>query len=106
MIVLTPLAVAKVKSIIAERKEDAGLRITVLVGGCSGFQYQMTLVKESQADDQVIDMDGLKIYIDAQSFLYLDGTKVDYVDDPDGSGFSFDNPNANPSCDCGECFEA
>jgi iron-sulfur cluster assembly accessory protein len=106
MITLTPFAIAKVKEFLSERKEETGLRIAVIGGGCSGFQYQMTLDKEAQADDKVIDMEGLKIFIDARSLLYLNGTQVDYVEGSNGSGFKFDNPNAKTSCGCGESFEA
>jgi len=106
MITLTPDAIAKVKSILAERKEDSGLRIAVVGGGCSGFQYQMTLDKEPRADDEIIDMEGLRVFVDTKSLLYLNGTKVDYVDDLNGSGFKFDNPNAKASCGCGESFDA
>ena len=106
MIRLTPEAISKVKSILAERKEESGLRIAVVGGGCSGFQYQMTLDKEPKADDKLIDMDGLRVLVDARSLLYLNGTTVDYVDGQNGSGFKFDNPNAKASCGCGESFEA
>lgn len=107
MITLTPVAIAKVKSILAEQKEEMGLRIAVIGGGCSGFQYQMTLDKEPRSDDKVMDMEGLKVYVDTRSLLYLNGTHVDYVDDgQDRSGFKFDNPNAKSSCGCGETFEA
>jgi len=106
MITLTPEAIAKVKSILAERKEESGLRIAVIGGGCSGFQYQMTLDKEPKADDKVIDMEGLRVFVDTRSLLYLNGTKVDYVDGLNGSGFKFDNPNAKASCGCGESFDA
>jgi iron-sulfur cluster assembly protein len=106
MITLTTGAVAKIKSILAERKEDAGLRIAVTGGGCSGFQYQMTLDKDPRTDDRILDIDGLRVFVDARSLLYLNGTNVDYIDDLNGSGFKFDNPNAHASCECGETFEA
>jgi iron-sulfur cluster assembly protein len=106
MITLTPVAVAKVKAILAERKEEAGLRIAVVGGGCSGFQYQMTLDKEPKADDEVMSIDGLRVFVDTRSLLYLNGAKVDYVDGLNGSGFKFDNPNARASCGCGESFDA
>ena len=106
MITLTPDAIARVKVILSEQKEEAGLRIAVLGGGCSGFQYQMTLEKESKEDDKVIDMEGLKVFIDSRSQLYLSGTEVDYIDGENGSGFKFDNPNAKQTCGCGESFEA
>jgi iron-sulfur cluster assembly accessory protein len=106
MITMTPGAISKVKSILAERKEEAGLRIAVVGGGCSGFQYQMTLDKEARSDDKVMDMDGLKVFVDTRSLLYLSGTSVDYIDGANGSGFKFDNPNAKASCGCGDSFEA
>ena len=106
MVTLTPDAIAKVKAFLSEQKEEAGLRIAVLGGGCSGFQYQMTLEKEAKEDDKVIDMEGLKVFIDSRSMLYLNGTEVDYIDGENGSGFKFDNPNAKDACGCGESFEA
>jgi iron-sulfur cluster assembly accessory protein len=106
MITLTPVAISKVKEILSERKEEAGLRIAIIGGGCSGFQYQMTLEKESSEDDKVIEVDGLKVFIDSRSVLYLNGTEVDYVDEGNGSGFKFDNPNDKNTCGCGESFEA
>jgi len=106
MLTLTPTAIQKVKTILAERGEEAGLRIAVIGGGCSGFQYQMTLDKETNADDQVIEQDGLRVFIDARSLLYLNGTRVDYVESLTGSGFKFENPNAKGSCGCGESFYA
>jgi iron-sulfur cluster assembly protein len=66
----------------------------------------MTLEKESKEDDKVIDMEGLKVFIDPRSMLYLNGTEVDYIDGENGSGFKFDNPNAKDACGCGESFEA
>jgi iron-sulfur cluster assembly protein len=106
MITLTPDAIAKVKVFLSEQKEESGLRIAVLGGGCSGFQYQMTLEKEAKEDDKVIDMEGLKVFIDSRSMLYLNGTEVDYIEGENGSGFKFDNPNAKDACGCGESFEA
>jgi len=105
MITLTPDAIAKVKSILTEHKDETGLRIAVVGGGCSGFQYQMTLDKEPREDDKIMDMEGLKVFVDPQSLVYLNGTKVDYVDGLNGSGFKFDNPNAKASCGCGDSFE-
>ncbi len=104
MLTLTPAAIAKVKAILAERGEESGLRIAVIGGGCSGFQYQMTLDKEASPGDQVFEQDGLKVFIDTRSQLYLNGTSVDYVDGLSGSGFKFDNPNSKGSCGCGESF--
>jgi iron-sulfur cluster assembly protein len=106
MLTLTTTAVEKVKSILAERGEAGGLRIAVVGGGCSGFQYQMSLDKQAGDNDQVIEQDGLKVFVDSRSMLYLTGTKVDYVDGLTGSGFKFDNPNSRGNCGCGESFYA
>jgi len=106
MLTMTEAAVEKVKSILAERGEEGGLRISVVGGGCSGFQYQMSLDKAAGADDQVIEMSGLKVFVDTRSLLYLNGTRVDYVDGLTGSGFKFENPNSKGTCGCGESFYA
>jgi iron-sulfur cluster assembly protein len=106
MLSLTPAAITKVKSILTERGEEGGLRVLVGGDGCSGLQYQMTLEKEVSADDQVIEMEGLKVFIDSRSGLYLANAQIDYVEGPDGSGFRFDNPDAHNNCSCGESFYA
>jgi iron-sulfur cluster assembly accessory protein len=106
MLTLTPTAIQKVKSILEERGEVAGLRIAVVGGGCSGFQYQMTLDKEANVDDKIIEQDGLRVFVDSRSLLYLTGTRVDYVETLTGSGFKFENPNVKGSCGCGESFYA
>jgi len=106
MITLTPVAIDKVKSILADQEENKGLRITVVGAGCSGFQYQMTLDNKSAEDDEVFDMNGLKLFIDKQSLINLKGTSIDFIDSENGSGFKFENPNAQASCGCGETFEA
>ena len=107
MLTLTATAIDKVKEIMAERGEgEGGLRIAVIGGGCSGFQYQMSLDKEPNADDQIFEQEGLKVFIDGRSLPYLEGTKVDYVDGLNGSGFKFDNPNSRGTCGCGESFYA
>ena len=105
MIALTPVAIARVKSILAGQKENDALRVAVVGGDCSGYHYEMTLDKEPRKDDSVMDMDGLKVFVDAQSMRCLEGTKVDYVESPEASGFQFDNPNVRASCACGESFD-
>jgi iron-sulfur cluster assembly accessory protein len=106
MVTLSPTAIGKVKEIMAERGEEGGLRIAVIGGGCSGFQYQMSLDEAAGEDDQVVEQEGLKLFIDSRSLLFLDGTNVDYIDGDHGAGFKFDNPNSHNSCGCGESFEA
>jgi iron-sulfur cluster assembly protein len=106
MITLTPVAIDKVKSILAGQEENNGLRIKVASAGCSGFQYRMTLENESEENDEIFDMSGLKLFIDKQSLFYLNGTVIDYIESDNGSGFKFENPNRQSSCGCGETFEA
>jgi iron-sulfur cluster assembly protein len=106
MLTLTAVAIGKVKEIMAERGEQGGLRIAIIGGGCSGFQYQMSLDTEPDEDDKVIEMGDLKVFVDSRSVLYLEGTKVDYVEGLNGSGFKFDNPNSRGTCGCGESFNA
>lgn len=106
MLTLTPTAVEKVKAVLSQRGENGGLRIAVVGGGCSGFQYQMTIDKDSNEEDKIVEQDGIRMFIDPRSLLYLDGTIVDYVETLTGAGFKFDNPNARGSCGCGESFYA
>jgi len=102
MITITPIAVSKVKEIITDRDASLGLRIAAVAGGCSGFQYQMTLDKQQEDGDESFDFEGLTVLVDAQSMLFLDGTTIDYVEARDGAGFTFDNPNAQSDCSsCG-----
>jgi iron-sulfur cluster assembly accessory protein len=105
MITLTPTAVSKVKEIMAQQPETyQGLRVQVVGGGCSGFQYSMAFERQSNGDDNVLSVEGLKVFIDPQSLTYLDGTEIDYIETLQGSGFKFTNPNVKSSCGCGESF--
>jgi iron-sulfur cluster assembly protein len=105
MITLTENAVDKVKEFIAAQSEPySGIRISVVAGGCSGFEYKMNLEKESRSDDQILDTDGVKVFVDQQSMLYLDGTRIDFLESTRGAGFSFENPNSSGTCGCGESF--
>jgi iron-sulfur cluster assembly accessory protein len=105
-ILLTKKAEDKVKEILSEQPESyAGLRIQVVGGGCSGFQYRMGFDKNfNDQTDQVFEFDGLKVFIDRQSLLYMDGAEVDYVEGLHGAGFKFNNPNSTGSCGCGSSF--
>ena len=109
MINLTPGAVGKVKEIMAQQEPvPAGLRIGVVGGGCSGFSYSMTLEGESNGNDlgmdKVYQFDGLKVFVDQASLLYLDNTEIDYVETLEGSGFKFNNPQVKTTCGCGSSF--
>jgi len=107
MLTLTEKAVGKVKEVMAEQQEPyAGIRVAVVGGGCSGFQYAMNLEKDAQNDDKVIEIDGFKVFVDDASMNYLSGTEIDYVETVQGSGITFKNPNANSCCGWGESFHA
>lgn len=102
---LTPMAVAKVKEILTQQTpQPQGLRVSVVGGGCSGFSYQMNFENESNGIDKIFEFDGLKVFVDQASLMYLRGTKIDYVETLEGSGFKFDNPNVKTTCGCGSSF--
>jgi len=105
-ITLTKKAEEKVKEILQEQPEPyAGLRIQVVGGGCSGFQYRMGFDKNfSDQTDTVLEFEGLKVFIDKSSLLYMDGAEVDYIEGLHGAGFKFNNPNTTGSCGCGSSF--
>ncbi len=107
MIQLTETAVNKVKEILAAQQPmPAGLRIAVVGGGCSGFNYSMAFENDPGLLDKIYDFSGLKVYIDQASMLYLDGAQVDYVETLEGAGFKFNNPNVRNTCGCGSSFSA
>ena len=102
---LTPTAITKVKEIMGQQTPvPAGLRVGVVGGGCSGFSYSMSFENASGLMDKVFDMDGLKVYVDATSVMYLNGCIVDYVESLEGAGFKFENPNVKSTCGCGSSF--
>jgi iron-sulfur cluster assembly accessory protein len=102
---MTPTAVAKVKEIMAQQNPvPAGLRLGVVGGGCSGFSYSMSFESGAGMMDKTIDVDGLKVFVDATSMMYLQGCVVDYVETLEGAGFKFENPNVKSTCGCGSSF--
>lgn len=102
---LTPTAVSKVKEIMAQQNPlPAGLRIGVVGGGCSGFSYSMSFENAPGVMDKVHDFDGLKVFVDATSAMYLSGCVVDYVETLEAAGFKFENPNVKSTCGCGSSF--
>jgi iron-sulfur cluster assembly accessory protein len=104
---LTPQAIAKVKEIMATQDPlPAGLRIGVVGGGCSGFQYSMAFEMQSGMMDKVLNFEDLKVFVDATSLMYLKGCTVDYVETLEAAGFKFDNPNVRTTCGCGSSFSA
>lgn len=107
MITLTETAVSKVKEIISSQEpQPAGLRIAVVGGGCSGFSYSMAFENSPQMLDKTYNYEGLKVFVDQASLLYLEGAQVDYVESIEGSGFKFSNPNVKSTCGCGSSFSA
>jgi iron-sulfur cluster assembly accessory protein len=104
-VVLTDAALTQVKTVIqAQGFQGYFFSIRVVPSGCSGLGYDLNLVKESKAGDQVWEQDGVKIATDALSAQYLGGTQIDYVTSITGAGFKFENPNAKSSCGCGTSF--
>ena len=102
---LTPTAVTKVKEIMGQQNPvPAGLRIGVVGGGCSGFSYSMSFENAPGVMDKVYTFDGLKVYVDATSAMYLNGCVVDFVETLEASGFKFENPNVKSTCGCGSSF--
>jgi iron-sulfur cluster assembly protein len=105
---LTPTAAAEVRKYMEEQgaAEDAGLRVGVLPGGCSGFQYGLNIEDEAAEDDMVLESSGVRLFVDPFSLQYLGGVEIDYVSTFQGSGFTFNNPNASGGCGCGSSFTA
>jgi iron-sulfur cluster assembly accessory protein len=102
---LTSVAVEKVKEILAQQEpQPLGLRLAVIGGGCSGFSYQMNFENDTNPIDKTFDFDGLKVFVDQASLMYLKGTTIDYVESLAGSGFKFENPNVKSTCGCGSSF--
>jgi iron-sulfur cluster assembly protein len=86
--------------------ESAGLRVRVVPGGCSGFQYSLNIEEESRPNDHVFTSGGVRLFVDMFSAQYLNGVEIDYVTNVMGSGFTFKNPNATGGCGCGSSFTA
>ena len=105
---LTDVAAEKVRDFIEnfEATENAGLRVSVLPGGCSGFQYGLNIEETFEPDDEIFELQGIKIFIDPFSSQYLDGIEIDYTSSMMEQGFVFNNPNATGGCGCGSSFTA
>jgi len=102
---LTPKAVEMVKAAIEqENLQGHGIRIGVVGGGCSGFQYSMDFENAAKEGDFVVEQGGLKVFVDPMSSMYLQGVTIDYVTGLQGAGFKFNNPNARNTCGCGSSF--
>ena len=106
---LTDRAAQEVNKFIAQEEvpeETAGLRVSVLPGGCSGFQYSLNIEERALEDDLVIEINDVRVFVDGFSAQYLMGMEIDYVSTMQASGFTFKNPNATGGCGCGESFSA
>jgi iron-sulfur cluster assembly accessory protein len=102
---LTTRAVTKVKEIMGQQSPlPLGLRVSVVGGGCSGFSYQMNFENQTNGIDKTYEFEGLKVFVDQASLMYLGGTKIDYVETLEGAGFKFENPNVKTTCGCGSSF--
>lgn len=105
MIHLTDSAINAVRNAISGAPEPVqGLRLKVETGGCAGNKYMMGLVKTPEEDDEIVEREGVKVFVESSSLALLDGVTIDFVVAIEGAGFTFDNPNAEHSCSCGKSF--
>lgn len=106
MVTLTENASTKLKGLIAEEGDQGdGLRVKVVPGGCSGFEYQLTFDQPGESDE-VFEQHGVRIIVDRYSAPYLVGAEFDYEESFQGAGFVINNPNSTSSCGCGKSFQA
>jgi len=103
-ITLTERAAQRVKDFIANRGSGEGLRLGVKTTGCSGMAYVLEFAEAADEGDQIFESQGVKIFVDAKSLLYIDGTELDFAKEGLNEGFKFNNPNEKDTCGCGESF--
>ena len=106
---LSENAAVEIKKFLASEEdlpETAGLRVRVVPGGCSGFQYSLNIEEESRSGDFIVEKEGVRLFVDMFSAQYLNGVQIDYTSNMMGSGFTFENPNATGGCGCGTSFSA
>ncbi len=106
---VTPNAAEEIKKFFDgedDLPETAGLRVRVVPGGCSGFQYSLNIEEESKQGDFILEKQGITLFVDMFSAQYLNGITIDHTTNMMGSGFTFDNPNATGGCGCGTSFSA
>ncbi|HEU6450602.1 MAG TPA: iron-sulfur cluster insertion protein ErpA [Gemmatimonadaceae bacterium] len=108
-VTVTPTAAVEVKRFMEQEgvsEAQGGLRVSVQPGGCSGFRYGLLIEEQKADDDLVVAQEGFNVFVDPFSAQYLDGVTIDYVSSMQGSGFTFNNPNATGGCGCGSSFTA
>ena len=103
-VTMSAAAAKRIGAILNTEPDKQALRVSVSGGGCSGFQYGFELATEATDDDLVLERDGVKIYIDSVSLMYMEGSEIDFVDDLIGQSFQVNNPNAVAACGCGTSF--
>lgn len=105
MVTVSDKAAAKIRELLdREGSSERGLRMAVMGGGCSGFQYKLEFADAPGAMDQIIESNGVRVFVDPKSSLYLSGVTLNYDDGLMGAGFQVTNPNARSTCGCGESF--
>jgi iron-sulfur cluster assembly protein len=103
-ITLTDNAAKRVKDFLANRGKGVGLRLGVKTTGCSGMAYVLEFADEAQEGDEIFESQGVKIFVDTKSLVYINGTELDFTKEGLNEGFKFHNPNEKASCGCGESF--
>ena len=103
-VTITERAARKIGEILRAEPSGAKLRLSVMGGGCSGFQYRFDVDREQAQDDVAIARDGVTVLIDQMSLQYMAGSEIDFVDDLIGASFKVNNPQAKASCGCGTSF--
>jgi iron-sulfur cluster assembly protein len=107
MVTLTENAVKKIKEVqVAENKPGFALRVSVAGGGCSGLSYKLDFVQDKTEKDKEFSQDGVRVFVDTKSYLFVEGMELDYSGGLNGKGFVFNNPKAKKSCGCGNSFSA
>lgn len=107
MVTVTETAAEKVKTLLEQQGHpEFGLRMMVVGGGCSGLQYRLAFDNAPRENDRIIESNGVRVFVDLKSALYLTGSELDYVEGLMGAGFKINNPNAQSTCGCGESFSA
>ncbi len=103
-VTVSAAAAKRIGAILAKETGKKALRVSVSGGGCSGFSYGFELAAEANEDDLVLERDGINVYIDSISLMYMEGSEIDFVDDLIGQSFQINNPNATAACGCGTSF--